>query len=766
MDGSGAGVREAALGPTARPAPTRYYGTPLPTPTRDQFDLGELFRMLRRRRGVILGTIAVVTLAVGLYVFTVTPRYTAETALLLDTRKTNIIDLQAVMSSIQTEAAALRSEIDVLRSRELAGRVVDKLGLMGDPAFNEELVPPSGLAALFQLDVGRTISGLLARIGLGPGGSEKPLTAEQQREITRGKLIDKLLKNLIVANDNRSYTIKLLYTSKDPALSQRVVNTVADLYLVSQLEAKFEATRRANQWLSERVEDLKQQVLASEQAVQQWREANNLTAADARGTTVSTQQLGELNTQLILATADRAQKESRLRQFQEQAKTGRIDVSAPEVAQSPLIAQLRAQETEIIRREADLSARYGDKHPAIINVRAELRDVRRQIGSEINKIIGGLANEAEAARIRERSLQTQLAELQSRAAQSNSAEVKLRELEREAQANRILYENFLGRFKETAETEDMQQADARLIARADLPIDPSFPNKKLFVALAFIGSSLFGILLAIIIERLDNGFRSTDQIEQVTGISGLGMIPSVNSSRRLSAPLEEFLVRKPSSSFAESIRSIRTAILYSHVDKPPRAILITSAVPEEGKSSLSISLARSSAKAGQKVLLIDADMRRPRIHKSLKGRSDATLADLFAGQKTAEEVLNVDEETGMHFICTRAGMPNPQDLLGSQHMRDFIRSVSQHYDLVVVDSPPVLAASDSVVLSRIVDATVFVVRWEHTPRQVVLGALKQLQAVGGSIAGIVLTRVNVKKHVRFGYGDAGYYYGKYREYAA
>jgi exopolysaccharide transport family protein len=763
MDGSGAGVREAALGPGGGPA---RYGLTLPTLTRDQFDLGEMFRMLRRRRGIILGSIAAVTLAAILVVFTLTPRYTAETALLLDTRKTQIIDMQAVMSSIQTEAAALRSEIDVLRSRELAGKVIDKLGLMGDPNFNEELKEPTGLAALIPAQVGSTVSAWLASVGIGPDAERAELTEEQRREVTRGKLIDKLLDNLVVANDNRSYTIKLVYTSIDPALSQRIVNTVADLYLVSQLEAKFEATRRANTWLSERVQELKQQVQASEQVVQQWREANNLTAADSKGTTVSTQQLGELNTQLILASADRAQKEARLRQFQEQAKSGRVDVSAPEVAQSPLIAQLRAQETEIIRREADLSARFGDKHPAIINIRAELRDVRRQIGSEINKIIGGLAQESEAARIRERSLQTQLAELQNRAAQTNSAEVKLRELEREAQANRILYENFLGRFKETAETEDMQQADARVIARADMPIDPSFPNKKLFIALAFVGSALFGILLAIIVERLDNGFRSADQIEQVTGISGLGMVPAVPAAQRLSAPLEEFLVKKPSSSFAESIRSIRTAILYSHVDKPPRAILITSAVPEEGKSSLAISLARSSAKAGQKVLLIDADMRRPRVHRLLHGRNDATLADLFAGQKTAEEVLNVDEETGMHFICTRAGMPNPQDLLGSQHMRDFIRSVSQHYDLVVLDSPPVLAASDSIVLSRVVDTTVFVVRWEHTPRQVVLGALKQLQAVGGSIAGIVLTRVNVKKHARFGYGDAGYYYGKYKEYAA
>jgi uncharacterized protein involved in exopolysaccharide biosynthesis len=204
MDGSGAGVREAALGPGGGPA---RYGLTLPTLTRDQFDLGEMFRMLRRRRGIILGSIAAVTLAAILVVFTLTPRYTAETALLLDTRKTQIIDMQAVMSSIQTEAAALRSEIDVLRSRELAGKVIDKLGLMGDPNFNEELKEPTGLAALIPAQVGSTVSAWLASVGIGPDAERAELTEEQRREVTRGKLIDKLLDNIVVANDIRSFTI-------------------------------------------------------------------------------------------------------------------------------------------------------------------------------------------------------------------------------------------------------------------------------------------------------------------------------------------------------------------------------------------------------------------------------------------------------------------------------------------------------------------------------------------------------------------------------
>jgi capsular exopolysaccharide synthesis family protein len=390
--------------------------------------------------------------------------------------------------------------------------------------------------------------------------------------------------------------------------------------------------------------------------------------------------------------------------------------------------------------------------------------VRHKIEEEVNRIVGNLAQDVQVARMRESTLQQKLGELQQQANKNNAAEVQLHQLEREAQANRALYESFLTRFKETAEQEDIQQPDARIIARAAVPLTPSFPNKKLFIALALIGSALVGVFLAILAERLDNGFRTGEQIETMAGVSGLGMVPAVASRAGLGLRAEDYVLRKPSSAFAESIRSIRAAILYSRVDKPPRALLVTSAVPEEGKSILSLSLARSAANAGQRVLLIDTDMRRPRLAKVLGGQTDATLAELFAGRKTVGEVIHLEEETGLHYILGRAGMPNPQDLLGSQHMRDFIRSMAQHYDLVVLDSPPVLAASDALVLSRIVDTTVFVVRWEHTPRQVVLGALKQLQSAGGTIAGAVLTRVNVKKHARFGYGDHGYYYGRYKEY--
>jgi succinoglycan biosynthesis transport protein ExoP len=760
MDGSGPAARNNAALPHV--SAMRVTAPPI---ARDQFDLRELLLMLRRRRAVILGCITVITLLAVMLVFELKPKYTAETSLLLDSRKTNIIDLQAVMGGLQPEAAAIRSEVDVLRSRQLIAKVIEKLGLAGNPDFNTALRDEEDL--LDTLARWRRNAALwLTAAGIGPAEKPVVLTPAEMQQQTLMLLIDKLLDHLVIGNDSRSYTIKMSYTADDPALAARIVNAIANAYLDDQLEAKFEATKRANSWLSSRVDDLRAQVNAAEQAVQAYREKNKLTVADSRGTTVSTQQLGELNSQLILASADRAQKEARLRQFQDSAKTSTIDANTPEVMASPLISQLRSQETEVLRKEADLSAHFGDRYPALINVRAELRDVRRQITQEINKIVGNLAQEVQVARIREQSLQQNLGDLQKRASQSNDAGVKLNELQREAQASRTLYESFLSRFKETSQEEDIQQPDARIIAIADVPLDPSFPNKKLFIALALLGSSLIGVLAAILSERLDNGFRSAEQIEHLAGVSGLGMVPVIPGRSGLSPRAEEFVLRKPTSAFAESIRSLRTAILYSHVDKPPRALLVTSAVPEEGKSVISVSLARSAAKAGQKVLLIDADLRRPKISKMLKIKNEATLAELFAGEKTTEQVINHDPESGLDFICGRAGMPNPQDLLGSQHMRDFVRAMSQHYDLVILDSPPVLAASDSLVLSRIVDATIFVVRWERTPRQVVLGSLKQLQGVGGTVAGVVLSRVNVKKHARFGYGDHGYYYGTYREYAS
>jgi polysaccharide biosynthesis transport protein len=367
------------------------------------------------------------------------------------------------------------------------------------------------------------------------------------------------------------------------------------------------------------------------------------------------------------------------------------------------------------------------------------------------------------ARSREAAAQSSLKQLQQLTVEQSKSEVGLRELERDAEANRTLYENLLQRFKQTSTQEDIQQADARLIAYAKPPMKPSFPNKTVFVELAALLSLLLGILLAFVIERLDNGFRTSDQIEKQTGLSVLGLVPGLKSSQM---PVE-IIVDQPIAAYPEAIRSIRTALRFSDVDDPPKVALVTSSLPAEGKTYFAASLACSVAASGGQALLIDCDLRHPTVGKLFGATGDAVGPGLIAlfteGADTSKMVL-VDEKSGIHFIPSRGGTTNPQDLLGSAQMSNFLNAMRSLYDLIVIDTPPALAVSDALVLSHLADATLFLVRWERTPRAVAIGALKSFRSQGGRVAGAVLSRVNVRKHAKYGFGDSAYYYENYGGY--
>jgi capsular exopolysaccharide synthesis family protein len=365
-----------------------------------------------------------------------------------------------------------------------------------------------------------------------------------------------------------------------------------------------------------------------------------------------------------------------------------------------------------------------------------------------------------SARAREAALRESLAGLQKGTAAQDKLQVQLRELTGEADANRALYDSFLQKFKQTSAQEDIQQADARMVTTAQPPLVPSFPNKTMFVGFALVLSLFVGLGLAFLIERLDNGFRTSDQVEKIIGMPTLGLVPTV---LRREIP-QNLVVERPTVQYSEAIRSIRTALRYSDIDHPPKVILITSSLPGEGKTVFATSFARSVARSGARALLIDCDLRRPGIARLLKCKAEPGLVGLFAEDCNPADLICLDEGSGMHFIPSSGGTANPQDLLGSQHMRSFLDRMRSQYDLIIVDAPPVLAVSDPIILSHIVDTTLYLVRWEKTPRPVVAGAMKILRSNGGPVAGVVLSRVNARKHALYGYGDAGYYYGRYGGY--
>ena len=723
-----------------------------------EIDLRDLLQTLWRRKMVIISTAALITVVAALVVLQLTPRYTASTQIMLETRQSKVVDFENVLSGISPEMATVLSEVEVIGSTSLISRVVDKLHLVQDPEFNGALKSPPWYADYLKLET-YLPEDLLIAIGLKK--PEVELSEEERRERERTKVVSAVKERLGIAPVNRSLVISVSFVSENPRKAALIANTIADNYIVDQLEAKFEATRRATAWLNDRIQSLKEKVQQTESAVAAYRD--RMAGQIGQSTSLTEQQVSELNSQLILARAARAEASARLEQVERLLSSEGDLSSAAEVLNSPLIQRLRDQEAQVVRKVSELESRYGERHPTMIKAKAELRDLRLSIEREVKKIAQSLRNEVQVARVRERTLDQNLAQLEARRGEQNRAEIRLHELEREADANRLLYENFLSRFKETSEQEDLQQADARVISKAEIPTIPTFPKKSLTVALAMVGSLFLGVVLVFVLEKLDNSFRSAEQVERETGVPAIGMIPlatGIVGKKKIS----QVLIDKPTSALSEAVRSLRTSLLLSNVDDPPRIVGTTSTIPGEGKTALSIWLAQTAARSGQKALLIDCDLRRPAVHKNLDLDNSTSLIELLSEDCSAQDAIQKDPASGAYVLPAKNSQVNALDLLSSKNMAHIVQSFRPHFDLIVLDMPPMLAVSDAKVAGNLTDKILYAVKWDATPRELVRTGLRSAFEAKLDVAGVVLTQVNVRKHARYGYGDHGAYYGKYKSY--
>lgn len=704
-------------------------------------DLRESSRILRRRLQIV-GRMVIICSAVGLFLsLVITPQFKGEVTLLLDQRQSKLLDMGGAFGTMPGDNTALRSEIDIITSRAVIDRVIKKLNLESDPEFGKSSSWTRWLNPLNWIQ------------------SSTDENKEERLERERTATAKAVQKKLKVLNDGRSVSLYLTFESSDPQKAALIANTIAEEYLVDQLEAKYEVTARANKWLSERLATLRQQVESAERVVEDFRQKAKLIQID--GSTVASKQMQEINIQLISARAATSQAEARLRSAQSMIRAGGSIEGAADVLQAPLIQRLREQEAEVRRKEAELSSRYGDRHPTMINARAERADIERKIGEEVQKILKSLAGEVEIARAKEDQLQSDLTRLESKAGSELKDTVQLRQLQREADANRTLYENFLSRFKQTTEQQEMQLPDTRIIAKADVPLGPSFPKKWLFLITGAILGGLLGVIAAYLLEFFDRGYRTSPQLEEGTGLPVIGQVPSLKTIS--DRPPEDYVVDKPLSAFSEALRTVRTAIHFSNVDHPPKTVMVTSSGPGEGKTTFCLSMARSLAAGGNKILLIDADLRRPRIARLLEIAADGKdLSAVLTGASTIEQVLRHDPLVPKLDIIPAFGRaPNAQDLLGSKQMKKTIEEVASKYDLVIIDTPPILAVSDAAMVARVVDTSLFVVKWAATARDTVVQALKQLKSFDCRIAGTVLNQVNLNEIASYG---EGYYNHRYHEY--
>ena len=638
--------------------------------------LADFRHVIRVRRKLIIGAaLAVIALAVAIIVL-MTPLYSASAIVMLDQQKNNVEDVSAVLSGLPTDPAGVQNQVQILTSEELANRVIDKIGLASDPEFNP---PPS---------VWTSWLGALNPSSWFPSSSATQ-AAVDSKDLQRADLIRKFESRLSVDPIGLSTAINVTFESEDPVKAAKIANAIANAYVEDQLEAKFDATQKATQWLTGRIAELSRKAQDADAAVQRYKAEHNITTT-ASGGSVIDQQTMDINSQLVIAKTALAEKEAAYNSLVSLARSGHAEDSAAAQG-SPLIATLRTQETEIERQLADLSSKYLPGHPKILDLQAQEANIKSRIAEEVQRIVDAAHNDVAIAAAHVGSLQGSLSSLETQGATQNQAEVELTALQSSATSARSMYEAFLGRLNQTQGQEGIQTPDARVISTAQVPQSPSFPKKGLTIGIAIPAGIILGLMLAFAAERLDSGFRTTQQVEHALGIPVLSTVPEVDAEKNAS-DTADYVIDKPLSSFSESIRGIQLGLTLSHVDRKPKVIVVTSSVPGEGKTTISISLARLAARAGQKTVIIDGDLRRPNLAKSFgKTHFENGLIEAITGELPLDQCLGKDPKSNAFILPCIKSPPSPADMLSSNALQSLIQTLSKTFDLVIIDSAPAVA---------------------------------------------------------------------------
>ncbi|MFC0406626.1 GumC family protein [Roseomonas elaeocarpi] len=707
------------------------------------------FQTILRRRWLILGTLLLLNVTAFVAVRSLTPRYTAEASLLIGPRQARVVDLQSVIAGLSGESDVIESEVQVLRSRDIIRRAVERLGLDGNPEFNSALREPGRFAKLKEtltdrlLQLEEALPSWVPQFWRKAEPDEPIATLSGSSQRPRDPLaepIDQFLRRLWVTPQGRSRVLRLGFESTDPALAAAAANTLVDTYIAEQLGAKVRATEQAQRWLADRVAELRERMVTADRAVEEYRRALGITQG-VNGTLLN-EQMSAANAQLARASAERADAEARLQA---------AGVSLSEVQDTPLLRSLREQESALQTRISS-ATRPGTLDNEM--ARNQLRDVQDRIRVETERTINGgratgLRRAVLTARTQEALLMANLGDLQREAARSNEGTVELRALQHEADANRALYDRLLARSKETHIEAGLQQPDAQVLSHAEVPEQPSFPNPVIVLPVIFVASCVLAALLVFVLESLDRGFTTLDQVEQSLGVPGLGVVPRLKRSIGSSQNPATYVLEHPASVFSEAMRSLYTSLMLSGQERPPKVVLMASALPGEGKSSTAQALARLMASCGKKVVLVDCDLVRPTVHQAFGTERGPGLVDYLAGNAEAQDVLRRDAISPAWCMPVGSGARTSPDLFASNNMRNLIQFLSDRFDLVILDSAPMLAVSDTRNLCRLADRTVLLVRWMDTRRMAVQPALRQIAEAGGIIAGVLLSQIDLQRYMQF-----------------
>ncbi|RVT86917.1 hypothetical protein DXV76_02170 [Rhodobacteraceae bacterium CCMM004] len=697
----------------------------------DTIDIRALARTFWKRRWWILAAMLVCGIATYLAVGAGAPVYTAQSKVILDPRKAQIITAVEVVADLDPSEQIVNGEIATLRSNLLLEEVIADLPPEVIDEIDPANAPPGALDTL--------IGGAKERLGLAPPPAAEPSAADAEDQRVR-RLTWAVRQMLTVFSESDSYVIVIRIEAGAPVLAATLANAISEEYIRLQLDGRRDAVGQATTYLEERLETLRGQVEAAEAAVARYRAESLVT--DGGTLDAASQQLASLNGQLIEARAARVEAEARYRQLVSVVESeGRV--AAARIVTTPVIETLRDQQLALRQQDAEWAQSFDADHPRRVAIRNELNQIESDIGSELDKVLQVRRSDFEIAQLRETSLLESIAGTESRVLSITQNNLDLRQLEREADAARQTYESLLTRVTETRTQEQLQQPDAKLIERATVPGAPSAPRPKLMAALAATVGAMVMAAWVFFNEMTATTFRTAREVETETGLPVLSSIP-VERWRNPRAGLAA-LRASPYGAYGERIRQLRTAILMRDGKDTARSILILSSAPGEGKTTTTLALAEMSALAGKSVIVIDADLRRSSLQKAFGWKMETDFADFIQGNATLSDAIYVPDDAGFDVLAANGPRADAAEELSATWLQPVVDELKRVYDVVLIDAPAVLAVSDALILAQVVDTRVYMVRWDSTPRAAVAQGLAKLAELRLPVSGMVLNKVDARR---------------------
>jgi capsular exopolysaccharide synthesis family protein len=721
----------------------------------DVIDFGQYLQTVKRYFWRIAGLAIFLTLLVTLIVLSLTPMYTAKVSLLIESEQANVLSIEEVYGIDSSRKEYFETQYEILRSRQIAERVVERMQLQDNPFFNKDLFDENKGALDSIVDgVKQSIKAALPFL---PQEPLVTLTEEELQASRKSFATTLLVESTSVAPVKNTQVVQVSIETPSARLSADIANTVADVYIESYLDAKLEMTEKATAWLNTSLQGLRTKLDEAEAKLSDFYEQEQLVDIDGV-VGLASEELQQLSDQLLEAQVALQRNQAIYEQVNRQGLSVNELASVPEVLNHPSIQSVKREEVIAQSKVSELREIYGPKHPVMIAANAELNSILSSLRQQVANLVSGITNEYRSTEAKVRALQRDVERAKSEFRKLSNLENTRRTLQRDVDINQQMYDSFFTRLKETDQLGGFESANARVLDAAKPPISPSKPRKALIIAVAFVVSGGLGVFLALFLEALNSGIRSTDDVERKLSQRMLGLIPWQPHKKKEDLALRHFF--DPNHHiFSEAVRTLRTSLQLLNIDKPSQTILVTSSVPKEGKSTVSVNLSFALGQLS-KVLLIDTDLRKPSIGKlfALPGFQPG-LANVISGSHHIDECIVADQQSNVDVLSAGTLPPNPQELLASKKFSDLMQALRGRYDYIVVDSAPTQAVSDAIVVSKQCDSLVYVVKADSTSAKMINNGLSRFIEIGHRIDGVVLNQVDLKKARR-----TGEYSGFYDQY--